>query len=116
MKNDKLALVGIVLLIALLIGLSGFYAYGTQDTVVITIDDKERITTGSGDSLSHKYLIMSDTEVLENTDSLWYMKFDSADTQARLKRGKTYRLKVYGWRMGWISIYRNIIEYTEVQR
>lgn len=53
-------------------------------------------------------------EVFQNRDAKWWLKFNSADIQARLQEGKTYRMTVTGWRVGFFSWFRNIVSATEV--
>lgn len=96
--------------VILLFVFSAFVPYTTQDTVIITVTDKERIVENSGDSVNSKYLVFTETEVFENTDSLMVLKFNSSDIQAKLMRGETYTVRVYGWRVPVFSWYRNIIE------
>lgn len=48
-------------------------------------------------------------EVLQNGDSLWWWKWNSADYQARLQPGQRFRFKVFGWRLPLFSSFRNII-------
>lgn len=93
-----------------LVYLSYYASHGTIEVVTATVTDKERITTGSGENMESKYLVFTNRETFENTDSLWHGKFNSSDLQGRLKVGETYRFKVYGWRIGFMSSYRNIIE------
>jgi hypothetical protein len=90
-------------------GLSAWFAYGTAETVMATVTKTERITTGSGDSISHKYLVFTTQETFENSDCLWYGKFNSSDVQGRLTPGQ-YSMKVYGWRIPFMSRYRNIVD------
>jgi len=82
---------------------------GTSGEIVIQIEDKERITTGSGEDLESKFLVYSDIEVLENTDTWLFFKFNSADIQGELKKDSAYVVKVAGWRVPFLSMYRNII-------
>jgi len=85
----------------------GLRAYkNTADITTITVTDKQVKRDGNSD----KYLIFSKTETLENTDSLLFGKFNSSDVYGRLEIGKTYTLKVVGWRNQHISQYRNIVE------
>lgn len=102
-----LAFVIILLFFAILLAVpSAFYAYGTQDTVRgAVIVDKERVTTGE----SSRYLIFSETEVFENTDSLFHLKFLSSDVYRDINIGDVCDFQVYGWRVGFLSMYRNII-------
>ena len=90
-------------------------AYGTKDTVTFTVTDKERIVESDSDgNTTSKYLIFTDNGTFENTDTVWYFKFQSSDLYGKLKRGQTYEADVYGFRVGWLSMYKNIIDAREV--
>lgn len=82
----------------------------SAETITITVSDKERIVTGTGDNLSSKFLVYTTNEVFENTDSWLFWKFDSADVQNTLQPGETYTVTVAGWRIQFLSMYRNIVE------
>lgn len=83
--------------------------YSSEETIEITINDKERITTGSGEHISSKFIVYGENEVFENTDSWLYLKFNSSDVQNKINVGETYKVKVVGWRVPFISWYRNIV-------
>ena len=111
-----------VLCILGIIGVFGLMTFGsiivpmtTQDSVTFTVTDKERAVTGSGDTLSAKYLIFTDVETFENTDITYFWKFDSSDLYGKIKVGSTYTAEVYGWRIGFLSSYRNIVTMKEVE-
>ena len=97
-----------VLAAVILFGYAGAY-YTSCETVEITITDKERITTGSGENISSKFIVYGENEVFENTDSWLYLKFSSSDVQNKLEVGKTYTVKVAGWRVPFLSWYRNVV-------
>lgn len=88
----------------------------SQEDEVIKIRKLERISTGHGESLTHKYIVSAEKpetgefEVFENTDVVWFFKFNSADIQNTFEVGKTYRVKVYGFRIPFFSMYRNIVK------
>lgn len=103
---NKLIL-GFILLIAI-VAYPVIYV-SSVETTTITVEEKERITTGSGESISSKFIIYTNGEVMENTDSWLFMKFASADLQNELKVGESYTVKVVGWRVPFLSWYRNII-------
>ncbi|TNE32767.1 MAG: DUF1523 family protein [Alphaproteobacteria bacterium] len=112
-----LLVVGAVALTAVFGG-SAAYQYGTQDHVTFTVTDKDRITTGSGESISSKYIVSTKDasgkiEVFENTDAWLQGKFNSSDVQAELEVGKSYEADVYGWRLPFFSTYRNIVDVEE---
>lgn len=97
-----------VLAAVILFGYAGAY-YSSSETVEITITDKERITTGSGENISSKFIVYGEDEVFENTDSWLYLKFSSSDVQNELTVGETYTVKVAGWRVPFLSWYRNVV-------
>lgn len=102
----KILSIGVVffLVLALIIGIS---AYSNSETeVTITVTKTEAVNSGK----SYKYLVFTENEVFEIDDSLVFWKFDSSDTYNQMKSGKTYTVKVAGWRNHFFSMYRNIIQ------
>jgi hypothetical protein len=83
--------------------------YSTAEKVMFTVKEKERIITGNGEATQGKYLIFTKQEVFENTDSFWKAKFNSSDVYGQIEPGKTYEAEVYGWRVPFLSWYRNIV-------
>ena len=117
MRTDNLfGIVGIVfgLLIVLALFVSPIIAYSTVEYVEATITDKERIVSRSGDSVNSKYLVFTDSEVFENTDTILFWKFNSTDYQNFLTVGDTFVLKVNGFRIPLFSSYRNILDYEKL--
>lgn len=110
MANNTGIIVGAIL-VAGLASCQAVYQYGTQESVVATVEEKERIQYGE----SSKYLIFTDSETFENTDTIFYLKYSSSDFYRELDEGKTYRLDVYGWRIPFLSQYRNIVGYQEIK-
>lgn len=104
---------GVVVAVVSMLLLALGFPYWTADTTTITITDKERIVERSGESVSSKYLVFTETETFENTDCFVRFKFNSSDIQGRLKAGKTYTVDVYGWRIPFLSLYRNIVRVHE---
>jgi hypothetical protein len=111
--RDKTAGIGCISIVfVLMVGfIIHWFAYkGSQEWVEISITHKER--TGGEHS---RYLVFTDGEVFENTDSLAFWKFDSSDIYGHMAVGKTYRARVAGWRVRFMSMYRNIIEVQEIE-
>lgn len=81
------------------------------DIVIAKVSNKEAVVQNK----TSKYLIFTDKEVFENTDSLIYGKWNSSDYYNKLEKDKTYRFKVCRMRIPFLSMYRNIIEYSEVK-
>lgn len=88
----------------------GIYSAFDTDVIEITVTEKESITVGDNKRIENKYLIFTENEVFENTDSIIYGKYDSSDFQRKLKVGETYKVKVAGWRLPFFSMYRNIVK------
>lgn len=107
MKNLIVGMLALLIVIA--IGYPIMY-YQTSEIVTIKVTDKERIVESDGENTTSKYLIFTETETFENTDLLFEGKFNSSDIQSKLSKGKEYRVKVYGWRIPFLSMYRNIAE------
>ena len=77
----------------------------TQETVTFTVTDKERVNGYE----SSRYLVFTEDEVFQNTDSLLMWKFSSSDLYGSLEVGTTYEALVTGWRVPFLSWYRNIV-------
>lgn len=90
------------------------YNYGTEEHVRFTVSDKERIVeSNDDDGVSSKYIVFTEEgEVFENTDSVLRFKFNSSTVQGQLKEGQIYDATVYGWRIPFLSTYRNIVSAT----
>lgn len=104
---------GIFFFIILLSLGTGIAKIFVKETIEITVTDKERIVESSGKTTSSKYLVFSENEVFENTDEILVWKFNSSDLQGNLHIGNTYKVTVIGWRIEWLSWYRNIISISD---
>lgn len=80
--------VAAILFLGLLFFISWVFFSQTQATVNVVVTGKERITYKSGDSIRSKYLVFTDRETFENTDTVWAMKFNSSDIYGSLKDGQ----------------------------
>jgi hypothetical protein len=100
----------LTLIAVLAVGASLPVYMGTKDTVTITVQDKERVNQGE----SSRYLVFTDSEVFENTDTLLFGKFNSSDIYGRMEEGRTYEAEVVGWRIPILSAHRNILTVEEV--
>ena len=115
MDNSPISGLALLLIAAALIAVvSWFVMIGVNfmevSTMECTVSDKERVTTRD----SSRFLIFCEEgEVLQNTDSIYHLKLNSADVYGQLKEGETYQLDVYGRRIYWASWNRNILEIKE---
>lgn len=102
---------GLALLVAAtflisVLALPVYKAYGTDQTVTAVVTKTETKRGTSED----KYLIFTEGEVFENTDSLLRLKFNSSDVYGQIAAGKTCTFLVNGWRFPIFSMYRNVLE------
>lgn len=82
----------------------------------VLIKDKQVSTETDPDTkqVVSTYLIYTDRGVFRNDDAGWFLKYDSSDFYGDLDIGKRYRLKVYGWRIPFFSMYPNIVRMKEM--
>ncbi len=87
------------------------YRYSTARDVTITVIDKQYVKKSN----TGYYLIFTKHhDVFKNVDSWVNLKFNSSSIYGKLEKGKTYRVHVYGWRIGFFSLYPNIVSvYTK---
>lgn len=105
-------IVGIIILLTVGLFLSpALIAYNTDNYIIAKVTDKQSITVSTGNGATNKYLIFTENEVFKNTDTIWYWKWNSSDFYREIKVGETYNFRVYGWRVPFISWYKNIISY-----
>lgn len=100
---------GVIGIFLLMIGVQAV-KYSTVTDVVVTVTEKERIVESNGKHTTSKYLVFTENEVFENSDDMIpFFKFNSSDIQGKLHVGETYKLTVWGWRINFLSWYRNIL-------
>ncbi len=102
----------LTLAIAIMIGFE-ISRQSRTETLTIRVKDKDITTVSTGKSTESKYLIFTDDEVFEESDEMFRGKFNSSDVYNELEVGSVYRVKVIGFRIPFLSMYRNIIEVEE---
>lgn len=80
-----------------------------RNTIDVTVTDKEVKRYDEKD----KYLVFTDKGTFENSDSWIELKFNSSDLYGKIKEGEKYKFRVYGWRIPFLSKYRNIVRVKE---
>ncbi|PCJ96645.1 MAG: hypothetical protein COA52_01180 [Hyphomicrobiales bacterium] len=98
---------GYILVISIIMG--GFFyinPYTNSKEITIIVTEKDRECNRD----ECKYIIYTDGEVFENTDSWLFFKFNSADVYNELKLNTTYDVKVTGLRFPFFSWKRNIVK------
>ena len=115
LTGNELIGFGVIALIVLAVPVGLYGAYATDRECVGTVKRVEyrmkgSMSEGSG-NVRTEYLVFTDEcGVLENTDSLPRLKFDSSDIRAAIDEGETYRFSLYWWRFGFLSWYPNILD------
>jgi hypothetical protein len=82
----------------------------TEDTIVATVRKTERVHT-KNDSY---YIVFTDKESMSLKDDWIHGNFSSSDLYAELEEGKTYKFYVSGWRIPFLSAYRNIYNVKQI--
>lgn len=92
------------------------FAYRTSaEVITFTVDARERVTESSGDSTTSRYLVWSrEGEVFEVTDDFLFSTWNSSDRYGQMQEGSTVTAKVAGWRVPFLSWYRNVVEVQSV--
>ena len=109
MKFGTKVIIGLGLIALTVTGLRYTYVAATTSIVTDTFTrDSERVCS-SDNAQQCKYLAFGATETYENTDEWIFFKYNSSDVNRNLVKGNTCTLKVYGFRWGFMSWYRNII-------
>ena len=102
----KIILFGIVACILLVL-----YSYFVADTVVTRITDAQMV------KVDGKFMIATEYRPFVNYDAKYRFKFNSGTVQndAIKLRGKTVKIKKYGWRIPIFSMYENVVKIQEVK-
>ena len=117
--GDATAVLLCVLVVAVLVAAVGFAVANATHMrhLTCTITDKDRAWVSSGESGHSSQRVYTDQcGVLSVVDSLWSWHFNSADTYSALKKGHTYALTTRGYRIPFLSIFPNVVDYREVTR
>ena len=103
-----LAFISIILFFGLLFAYP-ILLYGSSQTVEDCVVKAERIVKSD----SSKYLIFGEKEVYQNTDTILRFKFNSSDFYKDIEEGSCYKFNVQGWRVPFLSWYRNIYGFEQ---
>jgi len=107
-KKLKVRLVLIVIAGTILVTL---WSYFVPDTIMT------RITDAQMTKVDGRFMIATEDRPLVNEDAKYRLKFDSGTIQneAIRLRGKTVRIRKYGWRLPMFSMYENVVKIEEVK-
>ncbi len=87
------------------------YSYFVADTV------QTRITDAQMTKVDGRFMIATEYRPFVNEDARYRFKFNSGTIQneaIRLK-GKPVRIKKYGWRIPFFSMYENVVKIEEIK-
>lgn len=105
----EIVLFGVVIafVVVLMIGI-GIAERATLKTVTFTVQDKtvKRSHSDHGD----EYQIFTDKGVYKDTDTIFFLKFNSSDVYGQLQKGHRYTCRVNGFRIPLFSTKRNILD------
>ena len=107
-RSNTLFIGLVILIIAIAAGFNSL-TYFNVNTIEVTIQDKERINTKE-DSY---YLVFTDKGTLKLEDDFFRGNFESSDMYGKLKIDSTYIIKTSGIRIGFFSMYPNIINVSK---
>jgi hypothetical protein len=97
----------LVLLGAIGLGMDYAWVHNNEHDATCTVTGKDRGMDQNGNSNYRIYTSNCDT--LEDTDSMWFGKWNSSDVFGQIQPNKTYVFHVAGVRNGWASSFANII-------
>ena len=105
-RKVKAILIGIAALILLLL-----YSFFVADTV------QTKITDAQMTKVDGRFMIATEYRPFVNYDAWYRLKFDSGtvQNQAIQLKGKTVKIKKYGWRIPLFSEYENVVRIEEVK-
>lgn len=87
---------------------SPWWSYGTDRVSVTGVTTKQY-------GHHSKYLVFTSQGVYENTDTWWFLKFNSSDIQGEVMQGGTFDISHTGFRVPFFSKYPNITNVHRVQ-
>jgi hypothetical protein len=86
-------------------------SYIHTSTVSATVTSKERIVKSDGDgNIESFYLVYTDKGTMKLEDDLFRGNWNSSDVYGSLRNDSTYTFTTSGYRIGFFSMYPNIIE------
>ena len=107
-----IAVIAIVIIYGVLV--SPIIAYTTVEEKTVNITKTDIKRTGSGEDSDDQYLVYTDKGTYKIQDSVWHWQFESSDIYGKLREGKNYKIKCFGFRIGLFSSYKNIYSVSEV--
>jgi hypothetical protein len=100
-------------LVVAVVGVGPIQSYGKHKHATVTVSDKQRVCdSGQG---TCRYLVFTDRGTYRVSDSILFAgRVTSSDFYGRLRVCDRYNITTYGWRIGLLSEYQNIITATDL--
>lgn len=110
--NKKVGFIGFGIFIVafLVIGFAVASNANVETHTDCVVSDKDRTTNSEGQSDMRVYT--DNCGVFSVKDSIFIMRFDSADTFSKIKVGENYNFETRGFRIGMLSQFPNITKAT----
>jgi len=83
--------------------------YVNEQYVIATVKDKAVKIKRDGEGTTSIYLIFTDGGTFKIEDQLFFGKWNSSDIYGEIEVGKTYEFQLFGYRIGILSEYQNIL-------
>ena len=83
--------------------------FSTAEVIEVTVTDKDKRHSRR----STDYLVLTEREVFEVSNSWVFMTFDRDENFSRLQPGRTYEVVVAGWPSGGLMGHRDIIDIVD---
>lgn len=114
MSKEGAGLIG-VLAIAAIFGAISYSIQSHIEKTEINVTSKERLLSVTNDgkgntSSTYRNFVYTDNETYVVKDSVWNGHFTSATVYARVKIGSRCKVTLAGYRVGFLSMFQNIIE------
>jgi hypothetical protein len=96
-----------LVIVALVVGLIGYNEYKHEHTSTGTICSTQAVTNSKG---GHTYMVYTSTGTYDIKDHVVDgIRTTSANLYGVIQQYDTYRIKYYGFRNGWMSLFPNIL-------
>jgi len=95
----------IILLVVIVFGFLFFEPFITEKVETITVINKERWIGERG-----SYFIFTETEVFLNANNYYHNKQNADKLYPLFRPGTTYKVKVIGFKVSFLTRFRNIID------
>ena len=111
MRSQSINRFKILITLIIILGITfSISSYTNVETVTAKVEGKERITEISNNDAKSFYLVYTDKGAFKLMDDLFRGNFYSSNVYGKLRQDSVYTFKTSGYRIGFISLYPNIIE------